>query len=85
MLNMSTCTRSSSEKSSAQAVRNIIELVETDEKQEKLVTALTVLESTHTPVAVSAYNIMEDLGTILVTTDQQIWATLRATYMPGLP
>lgn len=68
------------EKSSAQAVRNIIELVETDEKQEalhfkltfisegcgKLVTALTVLEGTHTPVAVSAYNIMEDLGSFLV-------------------
>lgn len=70
----------SAEKSSAQAVKNILDLVETDDKQEtlqmkltfisegcgKLVRALTVLEGTHTPTAVSAYNIMEDLGSYLV-------------------
>lgn len=68
------------EKSSAQAVKNILELMDTDVKQEalqlkltfiseacgRLVTALRVLEGTHTPVAVSAYNIMEDLGSYLV-------------------
>lgn len=68
------------ENSSAQAVRNILELLDTDDKPEalqvkltfisegcgKLVTALRVLEGTHSPTAVSAYNIMEDLGSYLV-------------------
>lgn len=68
------------ENSSAQAVTNILNLLETDENLQalkvkltfisescsKLVTSLTVLEGTHRPTAVSAYNIMEDLGSYLV-------------------
>lgn len=70
-----------SEGSSAQAVINILELLQTDEKLDslkvkltfiseacgKLITALTVLEGTHQPIAVSAYNMMEDLGSYLIS------------------
>ncbi|KAK1889393.1 Phosphoglucosamine mutase, partial [Dissostichus eleginoides] len=68
------------ENSSAQAVTNILSLLETEEKMQaltvkltfiaegcsKLMTALTILEGTHRTTAVSAYNIMEDLGSYLV-------------------
>lgn len=68
------------EKSSSQAVTNILSLLETEEKVQalilqltfisegctKLMTALTVLEGTHQPTAVSAHNVMEDLGSYLV-------------------
>lgn len=57
------------------AVKNILSQLETEEKVQtltlkltftsetcsKLMTALTILEGTHRPTAVSAYNVMEDL------------------------
>ena len=68
------------EKSSSMAVTNILSQVDTEEKVQaltvkltfisegcsKLITALTILEGTHRPTAVSAYNIMEDLCSYLV-------------------
>ncbi|CAL8258497.1 unnamed protein product [Arctogadus glacialis] len=62
------------------AVTNILSQVDTEEKVQaltvkltfisegcsKLMTALTILEGTHRPTAVSAYNIMEVLGSYLV-------------------
>ncbi|KAI7804100.1 hypothetical protein IRJ41_023986 [Triplophysa rosa] len=64
---------------SSQAVTNILNLVETEEKVQdltvkmsfvsegcsKLITALSILEGTHRPTAVSAYNVMEELGSYL--------------------
>lgn len=69
-----------SEESTAMAVKNILSQLETEEKVQtltlkltfisetcsKLMTALTILEGTHRPTAVSAYNVMEDLGFYLV-------------------
>nr|XP_023672281.1 uncharacterized protein LOC111846387 [Paramormyrops kingsleyae] len=68
------------ENSSSQAVTNILSLLEKEEKVQaltvqltfisdgcsKLMTALTVLEGTHHPTAVSVHNVMEDLGFYLV-------------------
>nr|XP_057913311.1 uncharacterized protein LOC131107370 [Doryrhamphus excisus] len=68
------------EESTAMAVTNILSLVETEEKVQtltlkltfiseacsKLMTSLTILEGTHRPTAVSAYNVMEELGSYLV-------------------
>lgn len=68
------------EESTAMADTNVLSQVETDERVQtltlkltfiseacsKLMTALTILEGTHRPTAVSAYNVMEDLGSYLV-------------------
>ncbi|XP_036001540.1 uncharacterized protein LOC118565359 [Fundulus heteroclitus] len=67
-----------SEESTAMAVKNILSQLETEEKMQtftlkltfiseacsKLMTALTILEGTHRPTAVSAHNVMEDSGVL---------------------
>ncbi|XP_036978819.1 uncharacterized protein LOC119033181 [Acanthopagrus latus] len=68
------------EESTGMAVRNVLSQLETEEKVQtltlklnfiseacsKLMTSLTILEGTHRPTAVSAYNVMKDLGSYLI-------------------
>lgn len=80
MQSMFICTEFLLAEKSSQAVTNILSQLETEEKVQaltvkltlisescsKLMTALSILEGTHRPTAVSAYNVMEDLGSYLV-------------------